>query len=683
MKLWPASYPKKCTYDDVRFFMLLCHGHEPKHAADIEVHVGSSPFGFCKSLLGSGIFARSILAPLSLDKQVAHAAFDDETKDLIVKNLKRHFLLKTAAPSTWQEALILACQSTRFLKAFDAANTGFSAGWLKEKLSSLKDLQPTAINARIEFLSANTVKGTAYDAKDSDRVLSLDFYINDTFIGISQTDGMRRDIQELAGSNTKCEFTHIIRLPRHLTARNDLYLSIYDHESGALLCPAIEYPIVDIRHTSPIQQINKQIEKLAGLESTDDNRVDEALSRIDENLPTLKQYAAFPIEHYSLYKQLYSTPMPPLAEGLLPNICIAKGPEYTYDAKADVIIFLPQGDKLLDGAVEWVQHAALVEPDAHLFFTDYEQENGDGQTTPIYRTPFDLDTFLENPTSACAYAVKRQRLEEVGGLNMDEPLPHAGLWLRLLGRNNTKGIVHVPHVAFLLAPLEPRQLKPVSLLNEFFDYTDSAAKADPHRDKYGGDLISAVNIKWPIDEDLPKLAIIIPTRNAHELIKGCVDSLRRTLEHPSATEIIIVDNGSTDKDTKDWLHAVDAMDGIRVLLHDAPFNWAEINNKAVAESDADYFLFLNNDTLALDIGWDHILRGYLAREEVGMVGARLLFEDGTIQFGGYIVNPDNIALKEAYSESPDIGGYMNRSKLTHTSTALIGAFMACRRSEYE
>ncbi len=679
MKLWPVSYPKKCTYDDVRFFMLLCQGAEPTYAADIEIHVGASPFGFCKHLLGSGVFARSILQPLSLDKQVAHRSFSEEAAAIAQKGLKRHFSVKETPPKNWLQTLVIATKSLRFLKAFDAANTSFSAGWFQTKVQESAANPYNEIISKIEYLSASKILGYAYDSADPSKQLTLDFFINDTFVGSSQTDGMRRDIQEQAGGEGKCEFRHTVTLPRPLTARDELYLSIFDHETGALVCPAVEYPTVDIRYTSPMQDFHKKIQKLRNTNKA----IAANLDTIQEALPALEQYAAFPLEHYDLYKKLYQIPKPPHVEGLLPNISVAKGPGYTYDPKADVIVFCDAGDHLLDGAIAWIEHATLTEPDAFLFFGNYEVLSPEGKLTPHYPTHFDLDQFLEDPTRACAYAVRRQQLEEVGGLNTDEAAPHAALWLRLLARHGEQGFLKLPHAAWHIGQQEPARVDTASLINDHFNHLENKATAKPNADKYGGALANAATIDWPIDESMPKLAIIIPTRNSHALIKGCVDSLRHTLHHPDATEIIIVDNGSTDKDTKDWLHAADAMDGIRVLVHDAPFNWAEINNKAVADSDADYFLFLNNDTVALDEGWDHILRGYLNRDEVGMVGARLLFEDGSIQFAGYVVNSDNIALKEAYGENPDVGGYMNRSKLTHACTALIGAFMACRRNVFE
>lgn len=686
MRFWPTAYPKKCTREDVRFFMLLCLGQEPRHQADIDIHIGTSPFGFCKSLLSSGIFARSILAPLHLGKKIAPQPYTADQIATVIKGLKRHFHVpttSTASVTSWVTALGAAVESSRFLKAFDAAATSFPAGWLQQNLREAQKTAPSAINAHISHLSAHSVNGYAYDAHDPTKALVLAFYLNDTFIGTSHTNSSSDSSLSATSENGYGEFSHKVSVPAKMSGQKRLYLSVYETETDTLVCPAMEFPRVDIRHTLLVEQLSCKLDKIAA-QVVDNDATVQQLMHIRKALPDIEQFAALPVREYGHYKECYQTPTPPpAAAGMLPNVSIAKAPDYTYDPKADVVLFLEEGARLSPCALEWVQHAAATAPDAALFYSDYDTTSSDGTLVPHYRTAFDKDLFYEAPPSAAAYAVRRDKLEEVGGLDTSEDAPHYALWLRLLERHSETSFHHLPHVLWHIVQQQEGRTDATDTLNEHLKRLDSAAITSHHQDKYAGAVGGAVKISWPIDDDFPKLAIIIPTRDAVDLTRNCIESLRNTLEHPDHTEIIIVDNGSVEIATKDWLKWVDGMDGIRVLLHDAPFNWSEINNKAVENSDADYFLFLNNDTVALDHGWDHILRGYLNRDDVGLVGARLLFADGTIQFGGYIVNEENIALKEAYGESPDEGGYQYRSQLTHRCTALIGAFMACRRDVYD
>ncbi|MBV1900200.1 MAG: glycosyltransferase, partial [Kordiimonadaceae bacterium] len=471
-----------------------------------------------------------------------------------------------------------------------------------------------------------------------------------------------------------------------------LFLSIFEHETGTLVCPVIEFPALHIRHTLLVQHLSK---KLAVAKR--EGAVSAAVETIEKALPALEQYAAMPPEHYTLYHQFYQADTPPKTKGALPTITVAQAPDYAYNSKADIVVFLMENTQISAQSLQWVQHHAAQNPDASLFYGSYIMSSQGRPDYPVFNAAFDSDLFLQQPANARAYAVRQHHLEETGGIASGTPEDHLAVWLHLLARHGETAFHPVPEAIWQIdtAPNGTKKAEgtapnedgdengAISAVNDHFSAIKNGAVAKEHSDRYGGPVPDALTIEWPIDSDLPKLAIIIPTRDALALVRGCVESLRKTLRHPEATEIIIMDNGSTDPDTKDWLKQADGMDGIRVLLHDAPFNWSEMNNCAVENSDAEYFLFLNNDTISLDTGWDHILRGYLNRDDVGMVGARLFFEDGTLQFAGYITDEKNIALKEAYRENPQRGGYRDRSKLTHRCTALIGAFLACRRDVFE
>jgi GT2 family glycosyltransferase len=182
--------------------------------------------------------------------------------------------------------------------------------------------------------------------------------------------------------------------------------------------------------------------------------------------------------------------------------------------------------------------------------------------------------------------------------------------------------------------------------------------------------------------------VIIPSRDNLNLLQPCVESLIETMAAPSATEIIIIDNGSTDKATLAWLNEQKDQGNIRVITSDTPFNWAGLNNHAAEHTDAEYLLFLNDDTKSVTQRWDERLRAQLERSDIGVVGARLFYEDGTLQHGGVVINsltevrPDAI-VHEASGEAPDQGGYLNRSRLCHRVSAVTGAFLACKARDFK
>src|SRR5262245_66474595 len=85
-------------------------------------------------------------------------------------------------------------------------------------------------------------------------------------------------------------------------------------------------------------------------------------------------------------------------------------------------------------------------------------------------------------------------------------------------------------------------------------------------------------------------------------------------------------------------------DGIlRFLRYDIPFNYAAINNFAVRHCDSPYLLFLNNDTEVTSAGWLTGILEFAQHNNIGAVGAKLLYPDGTIQNAGVIPGIGGVA----------------------------------------
>ena len=74
-----------------------------------------------------------------------------------------------------------------------------------------------------------------------------------------------------------------------------------------------------------------------------------------------------------------------------------------------------------------------------------------------------------------------------------------------------------------------------------------------------------------------------------------------------------------------------------MVTWDGPFNYSAINNFGAKYADGDYLLLLNNDTEVITPEWLENMMGYCQREDVGIVGAKLLYPDNTVQHAGVVV----------------------------------------------
>ncbi len=180
------------------------------------------------------------------------------------------------------------------------------------------------------------------------------------------------------------------------------------------------------------------------------------------------------------------------------------------------------------------------------------------------------------------------------------------------------------------------------------------------------------------------LNIVIPTRDRVELLQTCIASLRATADIPNAFTVTVIDNGSREPATLEYFNRVRRERSVHILARDEPFNWARLNNGAVSESTEPLLVFCNNDIEMISAGWDTILRRHLARPEVGAVGARLLYPDRTVQHAGIVLGTGVGGTEhEGRGALASDMGPDNRWHTRRTVAAVTGAFLACRRSEFE
>lgn len=124
------------------------------------------------------------------------------------------------------------------------------------------------------------------------------------------------------------------------------------------------------------------------------------------------------------------------------------------------------------------------------------------------------------------------------------------------------------------------------------------------------------------------LSVIISCYNTRELLSDCLQSIYRN--PPSEPyEIIVVDDASTDG-TSEMVRA--RFPGVRLLRNEINRHYAFSNNRAIEQARGQYLLLLNSDTIVLPQVLDSMLAFLRMHPEAGVVGCRLLNEDGTIQW---------------------------------------------------
>lgn len=185
-------------------------------------------------------------------------------------------------------------------------------------------------------------------------------------------------------------------------------------------------------------------------------------------------------------------------------------------------------------------------------------------------------------------------------------------------------------------------------------------------------------------EPLPFVTIVIPTRDRFDLMRPCLSSiLERTDYAADRFEIVVVDNGSVEPELLAYLAALEKERKIRVIQDPRRFNYARLNNLAVAQSHGDLLAFVNNDIEVHDPNWLRRLAFHAHQPDVGAVGAKLLYPDHTVQHGGVILGIQGVAAHAHHHLAEDAPGYLGLSVNTHAISAITGACLMIRRSVFE
>ena len=184
------------------------------------------------------------------------------------------------------------------------------------------------------------------------------------------------------------------------------------------------------------------------------------------------------------------------------------------------------------------------------------------------------------------------------------------------------------------------------------------------------------------------ISVVIPTRGtkkssrSNELIMDCVTSLTQQSLGTSRVEVIVV----YDTDCKtDYLEKVRKLKtdsvSIKLVAYDPPFNFSAKCNLGASNSLGEVILFLNDDTVWRTSDSLLELAGSAMITNVGAVGAKLFFENGRLQHGGYILTRGFIG--HAYFRDVEGYGPFGDLAITHEVVGVTGACLAQRKEVWE
>eukprot|EP01037_Dinobryon_pediforme_P005957 gene5957-6028_t len=181
----------------------------------------------------------------------------------------------------------------------------------------------------------------------------------------------------------------------------------------------------------------------------------------------------------------------------------------------------------------------------------------------------------------------------------------------------------------------------------------------------------------------PKVTIIIPFREHIALTRACLAGIVECTDYPSY-EIVLVDNWSTSAESDAFARDIAGMDNVRIIRVERAFNYSELNNIAVAATESEMLLFLNNDVFVRQPNWlEQMVGETQADPKAAIVGIKLLYPNGLVQHAGVILGVGGIADHAHRGLTAQDPGYMARAICAQELSAVTAACMLCRRDVFD
>lgn len=334
---------------------------------------------------------------------------------------------------------------------------------------------------------------------------------------------------------------------------------------------------------------------------------------------------------------------------------------------------------------------ALQEFRYDTLYTDEDKLNDQYKVfiEPNLKPDYSEDLMRSHNYITHIFFVNRRIYEQVGGYRSEyDGSQDYDYIFRCIEKAN--GVYHIPRVLYHWR-MHPQStaMDPESKL---YCYTAGQKAIESHYKRIGLEGARVELLPKPYygfyhtiysTEPNPLVSILIPNYNQKDTLKTCIDSLYNVNTYKNF-EVVIVENNSTEKDIFEYYEQLkQEHDNVTIVTYEGSFNYSKINNFGVKYTKGEYVLFLNNDTEVIEPTAIAEMLGCCLRKEVGAVGAKLLYEDNTIQHAGVVVGFNGYAAHVFNGIDKDDPGFLMRPRINCNYSACTAACLMVKKNVFE
>lgn len=359
-------------------------------------------------------------------------------------------------------------------------------------------------------------------------------------------------------------------------------------------------------------------------------------------------------------------------------------------ATGDFIAFADHDDELTPNALFECVKAINEKPQTLVIYTDEDKMSMDGHKffQPHFKPDYNPDLLCTVNYICHLFVVSRKVIEKVGGLRSEfDGAQDYDFVLRCVEAVKDEEICHIPKILYHWRCHEDSTAENPESKLYAFEAGRRAVQAHYertgiHAEVFKGEYLGLYRTKFIRDHD-PLISIIIPNKDHIDDLKRCMESIEQKSTYKNY-EYIIVENNSIDSATFEYYKKLEAENPkVRMVYWDGVFNYSAINNYGASFAKGEYLLLLNNDTEIINPDCLEELLGYCMRKDVGAVGARLYYEDDTIQHAGVVIGFGGIAGHCFVQQKRGTTGYCHRIICAQDYSAVTAACMMVKKSAFD